>query len=710
MSARETAERNYRAVYGERPGRWHQVRIYFLMAVFWAAFAVVGVRLYFVHLDPAPELTRENAYHEGEVKLPISRGDLRDRNGIVLATDDRVPTLVADPSRVKNPERIAQILSRELGIPEEETHRNLRPTRDDGVARRFAYLARWVTHVAPEALELLVHEIDDEVNLRYEPMRYYPQQHLAAQALGFVNRVGDASEGLELKCDSWLRGVAGTRRARKDARETLLSSLTLEYQPPSGGHDVYLTIDANIQRKLENAIQARMEELNAPRGMGMLMDPKTGAILAFACLPSYDPNHYEESSKELRTPRALTHAVEPGSVFKIVTAAAVLEHGLVTPDTLIDCEGGSFNPYGHRINDVHKMGIVPFSLCFAESSNVAHIKVAALLGPERLEQWIQRFGFGQRATRELGGMESTGIFRPRNKWSRLSMGSLPMGQEISCTLPQLTRAFAVIANGGLLVEPYFVDRVIDRDGNTVHRGMPATPRRIISEKTAETMRDLCHQTVLHGTGSRASIELYRVGGKTGTAQRSPEGQRGYAARKYTSIFVGFAPVADPRIVGTIVVEEPDYGKHYGGYACGPVFKSVVGDALALMQVPEDPVVEEDGLPVNTLADADTATTPAPLEPAAADPVVLEPLDDLELIARELDGTEWVRGLPDFTGMTMRQARERLLELGIPWDPSGTGRVVQQRPEPGTPVTKVELCRLFFANSGTPVDDDTSQTL
>ena len=709
MSARKTAERKYHEVYGERPDRWQQVRIYFLMAGFWLAFAIVGVRLYFVHLDPAAELSREDPYHEGEVVLPVSRGDLLDHNGVVLATDDRVPTLVADPSRVQDPQRIARALNRELGIPEAETLRNLRPTRDDGAKRQFAYLARWITGVAPEALEMLVHEIDDAVSLRYEPMRYYPQQTLAAQVLGFVNRVGDASDGLELKCDQWLRGVAGTRRARKDAREMLLASLTLEYQPPSGGNDVYLTIDATMQKKLEEALRLRMVEVNAPRGMGMLMDPKTGAILAFACLPSYDPNHYEDSSEELRTPRALTHAFEPGSVFKIVTAAAALEHGLVTPTTEIDCENGSFNPYGHRINDVHRMGIVPFSLCFAESSNVAHVKVAALLGPERLDQWIRRFGFGQRATRELGGMETIGICRARTQWSRWSMSALPIGQEISCTLPQLTRAFAVIANGGLLVEPYFVDRVVDRDGNLVFRGQPSPPRRILSEETAAVMRDLCHLTVIHGTGTRASIDNYRVGGKTGTAQRSPEGQRGYAKKLYTAVFAGFAPVADPRIVGTIVLEEPEYGKHYGGFASAPVFKQVVGDALALMQVPEDPVIEEGEAPLNTLADADTATPPAPLEPEE-EPFVLESLDDLELIAREQDGTEWVRGLPDFTGMTMHQARERLLELGIPWDPSGAGRVIQQRPEPGTPVTKVDLCRLFFGHPGNLVENDTSRTL
>ncbi|MFP4501580.1 MAG: penicillin-binding protein [Candidatus Hydrogenedentota bacterium] len=706
MTDREHVERQHRQMYGNRPDDGQVLRIRILMTFFLLAFLAVCVRLYFVHLAPTPELLAEQRVHEGMVNLPIPRGKILDANGVVLATDDRAPTLWADPALVPDPAHVARVLSAHLGIPEDTLRTRLRKHTQDGTTRRFAYIERWITDLAPEVLESLIYELGPGVYLRYEPVRYYPQGELAAQVLGFTNRVGTASEGLEYKCDKWLHGVAGVRRARKDAQRNLLASMTLEYKPPQGGHNVVLTIDAAVQETLEHEIDAALERVNAPRGMGMIMDPHTGAILALAVRPSYDPNHYERADPGRRKCRALTDVFEPGSAFKLVVASAALEHGIVTPETEIDCEGGSFNPYGHRIKDVHKLDIATFTTCYAESSNIAHIKIGALLGPERLERWIRRFGFGQRTTRELGSIESPGLVWPRSRWSRLTMGSLPIGQEVGVTLPQLTRAFAVVANGGLLVQPHFVERVETRDGEVIHRTEPDPPQRIISPETAATMRHLNHQVVLHGTGTHANIPAYRAGGKTGTAQIAEPG-KGYVPKKYTAVFAGFAPIANPRVVAVIVIEEPEYGTHHGGRVCGPVFRDVVRNALVRMHVPEDPVPDEQD-PDTTLAmaqanaDADTVTEPLPNTIQQGDapedePVILDPLDDLELIEREQDGTEWVRGLPDFTGMTMREARARLLDLGIPWDPQGAGRVAQQRPAPGTPVTRVDVCRLFFAH-------------
>ena len=272
----------------------------------------------------------------------------------------------------------------------------------------------------------------------------------------------------------------------------------------------------------------------------------------------------------MRKNRALLDMFEPGSAFKIVTASAALEHGLIVPETLIDCEGGAFNPYGHRIRDFHKLGVEPFSKCFEESSNIAIIKVGAMLGKERLETWIRRFGFGDRTSPDFQ-FESPGMFRPLSEWSGLSMGALPMGQEIAVTIPQMARAFAVIANGGFLVEPYFVEQAATRDGRVTYRHEAPPPTRILSERTAATMRDLSYQVVRYGTGAPASIPEYRVGGKTGTAQMARKDGRGYDPDRYTTVFAGFAPVGNPRLVAIIVVQEPMIRLHYGGYVCGPVF-------------------------------------------------------------------------------------------------------------------------------------------
>jgi cell division protein FtsI/penicillin-binding protein 2 len=548
---------------------------------------------------------------------------------------------------------------------------------------------------------------------------------LAAHILGFVNRSGEASEGVELRFDSHLQSIPGVKRARKDGHRQLLDTLMLEYTPPTGGDDVYLTIDTAVQHKLEQALDARMIECNAPAAMGIVMDPYTGGILAMATRPAFDPNRYDEYPAELRKNRAALDMFEPGSVFKIVTASAALEHGLITPQTLINCEHGGFNPYGHRIRDFYALGVEPFSVCFEQSSNVAIIKVAAMLGSERLEDWILRFGFGKRTCPDLQ-FEATGLFRPRKEWSRLSMGSLPMGQEIAATMLQLAKAFAVVANGGYVVEPYFVEQAVDRMGKITYHRDNTSPERILSQETAETMRALCHQVVVHGTGKRASIDEYRVGGKTGTAQMKKIGGRGYDPDRYTTVFAGFAPVNNPRVVAVIVVQEPKIKLRYGGYVCGPVFQEVVRETLIRMDVPndpvdakdvpltkiasdvegvdhpavetvvspEDPVSSQNALPVH---DVDTLTPRVEIEQIeAALASVREPLDGLELVGAGVDGIERSGDMPDLTGLSKREARERLGALGIPWDPRGSGWVVAQDPAPGTPLSQVSLCAVEFS--------------
>ena len=343
-----------------------------------------------------------------------------------------------------------------------------------------------------------------------EPERIYPEGSLAAHVLGFVNREGEGGSGLELLYNDRLKCVPGRRRARKDIQGRLLRSRTIEYIPPTGGEDLYLTIDKNMQYALERELADVIERCNAEHAMGILMEPHSGAILALAYVPTFDPNRFNEYSPEVYVNRTVVDFFEPGSSFKIITAAAALEHGLITPDTLIDCEGGAFNPYGHRIKDFHALNVEPFTTCFAESSNIAIIKVAAMLGKERLAEWIARFGFGVRTGRDFQG-ESPGMVHPLKNWSRLSMGSLPMGHEIGVTMPQLARAYCAIANGGFLIEPYLVERAVSREGIVTYEHDASLRTRILSEQTAETMKMLCHQVVIHpeGTGRYANIPEYR---------------------------------------------------------------------------------------------------------------------------------------------------------------------------------------------------------
>src|SRR5690606_25297683 len=293
-----------------------------------------------------------------------------------------------------------------------------------------------------------------------------------------------------------------------------------------------------------------------------------------ATRPAFDPNLYYEYDAEDRKNRAVVDVFEPGSAFKIVVSAAALEQGLVTMDEPINCENGSYRPPGRRkpLRDVHRMGVEPFWNCFAQSSNIAMAKVALLLGEERMADWIGRFGFGQPTGLDLPG-ESSGIFAPLKRWSGASISALAIGQEISVTVPQLARAFSVIANGGLLVEPYLVEKAVSPEGELVYIHRQQEAPRLLSPLTAEQMKELCHLVVVakDGTGHRASIAEYRVGGKTGTAQIALPNGKGYGD-KYMSVFAGFAPVADPQICAVIAMADAVRPKHYGGYACAPVFR------------------------------------------------------------------------------------------------------------------------------------------
>ena len=664
-----------------------------------------------VHTSPDSRLTQEEMAHIGEVELRVPRGEIRDRQGELLAKDRVSSSIWADPREISDPGTTAALLSATFNVPEKELAERLEPRDTKGEIKKFVWVKRWLTDAEVALYDSLDPALARGLYLKEELVRFYPEGDLAAHVLGFVNREGAGCEGVEMAFDKNLRCVPGKRKMRVDARRRMLESLTLEYVEEEGGESVYLTLDKSTQRSLEQALDNAMAENKAPRAMGMIMDPKTGAIVALACRPAFNPNQFGDVPPELYKNRALVDVFEPGSAFKIVTFSAALERGVVNTGMMIDCENGSFNPYGHLIRDYHKLGVEPLTTCFAESSNIATIKIAALLGPEGMEQWMRRFGFGAKACEKAFAAESRGILRPRVEWSRLTMGALPIGQEVAVTMPQLARAFCVIANGGLLVEPYIVERIVDRDGAVTYQHQGGEPARVISEKTAATMRELCHLVVTHGTGAKANIPEYRVGGKTGTAQIAKPDGGGYYADKYTAIFAGFAPVGDPKLAGVIIVQEPQIELHFGGYICGPIFQEVVRDALIRMKCPLDPVAEYVESE-RALEDADAIDSPVELEGlvAAATPATVpdDPLDDLELVsvdpAESSDGPE----LRDLSGMTKRQVKEYIDLFGLRWDVQGAGRVVAQEPAPGTPLRDVTLCRLVFVSQ--PMKDTTNETV
>lgn len=697
----------------------HHLRIRIVQWGFLVAFLVLGGRLVQLQVDPNLQLTKQDLMRIGSREIPVSRGDVLDRYGRLLATERKAVSLAVNPSNVSDPGTISRKLAEALDLDVAFVHDRATQRDRDGKAMKFVWLKRWLDDEEAEAIQpMLDSALGDALIVQHEPLRFYPEGSLAAHVVGFANKEGVGGAGLELVYEKYLHGIAGKRVSRVDARRNFLAPLTLEYEPPRGGAHVETTIDTAVQYELEQRLDQAMRECKAPRAMGLVMNPNTGAVLAMAVRPAFDPNEYEEHTKDQWRNRAVTDVFEPGSAFKVVTAAGVLETGLLSMDDEIDCENGSFNPYGHRIRDTHPLGVVPFWYAFVNSSNVALVKAAARLGPDRLEEWIARFGFGAPTSKDFPG-ESWGLVHPLDDWSRLTMGSLPIGQEIAVTMPQLARAFSAIANGGSLVEPYLVSRVVSREGRVVYQHEPTPKERIFSEHTAKGLRQLCDLVVNHdeGTGRRAAIAEYRAGGKTGTGQIAKPDGTGYYRDKYTAVFAGFAPVSDPEICAVIVVSEPAIRNHYGGYVSGPVFKDVVRQALIQVNAPEEPVVRvAENLAEPTAdfpnksygaaGDADTVVARLDmtfLEPDLED--LSEPLDSLELVSGSEALADKGVSLPDFMGMTKRQARDAVAELGINWDPQGSGWVVEQEPAPGTPLGSVDLCRLVFSSGDNWKNDD-----
>lgn len=687
MAAPRRKTRQTGAQFGAAPDSMQRRRLLFLRLVFLCVFSAIFWRLAVLQLGPNEDFSQNDLAHIGSAPIKQPRGNIYDRHGQMLATDGEQPALCADPKQIDDPERLASEISQRLGLPYDATLARLR--RDT----RFVYIAKDLAPVDLETLGDVKAWSGGGLWLNAEPARTYAQENMAAQVLGFVNKEHIGGAGLEAQFDAFLRSTPGKHTANKDARGVLVASSKEDYVAPEGGGDMRLTLDTVIQHSLEDAIDRRLEEVDATRGMGIVMDPDTGAILALATRPAFDPNRFWEYPPESWKNNAITDVFEPGSVFKIVAAAAALEHGLITPETEIDCENGQYYIGRRRIRDVHKLDIEPFSMCFAESSNIAIVKVADMLGPQRFHDWIRAFGFGERACPDLP-QESVGIFRPLDKWSGYSMGSLPMGQEISVTMTQLARAFSIIANGGMMVQPHVVESIVDQEGHVVYAHEPGPEKRVISEETARTMQALCHMVVTQGTGSKASIDSYRVGGKTGTAQVARKDGRGYEEDKYTAVFAGFAPVNDPKLVSVIVVQEPHIRLHYGGHVCGPIFKEVVQTSLRYMHVPRDPVVgtivaREDEIEADA-AHLDDELLEAFLDDDdwMASVEALEPLPPAEDAA-------WGPGMPSVLGMSRVEAMEELARQGLRWDMQGSGWVAEQDPRPGASLDGVEVCRLVL---------------
>lgn len=537
-----------------------------LAALGYAALAARAVQLHAV--DAEWLKARAAAQHDRTLRLAALRGEVRDRNGQLLAVSADVQSVAASPRRMPDRRAAAVALSRALGIPRRELEQRLSGDRG------FVWVKRWVT---PEEARRVTRAALPGVTLHPERKRFYPHRELASAYLGFAGHDGTGLAGIELGFDSALRGAPAAVPAARDAHgQTLLG---WEPDPAARlGARLVLALDARLQHYAEQALDRALERTRARQATLVALDPNTGDLLALAERPASDPNLFWEQPTSAFRSHAFVDLFEPGSTLKPFVVALALERGAVTPDETFDCENGSWRVRDRTIRDYRPHGVLSVRDIVRVSSNIGTAKVANRIGSVAIVDGLRRFGFGERTGSGFPG-EAPGVLRSIREQQAVERANLSFGQGISVTAVQLAAASAVFANGGVRVQPRLA-LALER-GNGRYEWPVQIGERIVSERTALVVRDMLREAVVHGSGQAAGLPNVAVAGKTGTAQKVIDGV--YSDDRYVAAFVGMVPAEDPRLVIAVVLDEPK-SFHTGGVVAAPVFREVAGWAVEQLGV------------------------------------------------------------------------------------------------------------------------------
>jgi cell division protein FtsI (penicillin-binding protein 3) len=697
-------------------------RLYLLATILSLCFAAISARLISLQVVHYADFTQKAArQQQRSIEASPVRGIIYDRNGNDLAMSVNVDSVFAVPSEISDPRTASGILGKVLKIDPVEIENRIR------ASRAFAWVARKVdadTGARIRALNL------KGIYFQKESKRFYPKRELAAQVLGYVGLDDEGLGGVEHEFDHRLKGKPGTMLISMDAKQRWFGRVEKD---PDPGENIVLTIDEKIQYIAERELEQALADTHAEAGTIIVENPHTGAVLALANRPTFNPNNLSSTRAQALKDRAVTDIYEPGSTFKIVTLSAALEERLTTPDETIDCQMGSIVVNGLRIHDHHAYGALTVRQILEHSSDVGAIKLALRLGQERFDRYIRAFGFGSQTGIELPA-ETRGLTKPVNRWSKVSIGAISMGQEIGVSPVQLVSMVNSIANDGV----YVPLRIIM--GTTAPRSTPqlvdfhpAPGRRVISAMTAAQMKQIMEGVVLRGTGTRAILNGYSSAGKTGTAQKIDPATGTYSRSKYIASFTGFAPVNNPALTVLVVLDSP-VGEHEGGQVAAPVFARVAQKVLAYWNVPHDREVEDpkrfllrakgsardvaEGSSDHIFAEAKQVPEPQPAVDVKPEAAASKPSGDAPRcstsagvpnarfasrgggtpcagvqalpspVSRPQNGTivlDVAGGIevPDFSGKSLRAALEQAEQEGIELDANGSGVAQSQYPPPGS---------------------------
>ncbi len=651
------------------------------LAFFVFAFLGVGSRAAYLQVIDAGRLdalAKNEIY--GTIEILPKRGDIFDRSGGKLAASLNVQSVYAQPKEIKDVLSVSSGLARILTLNQSEVLERLRS------GKSFVWIKR---KIAPTEEAALREAKLPGIGFLPETKRVYPRFTLAAHVLGFVGLDGGGLEGLELKYDSWLRGRKLTEQVVLDARKRVIDQRESRNGDNSlEGASLVLTLDEYIQYVVEKELAKVRAEQEAKAAMAIVADPRTGRILAMSVQPTFNPNIFSEYETAVLRNKTVTDCFEPGSTMKVFTASMVLENHAARPTDMYFCENGAFRLGRHTIHDTHKYGWLSLQKIIQVSSNIGALKIGQQLDADVFFDGLKKFGFGRQLGIDLPG-ESPGILRNGASWSMTDKAVISFGQGISVSPLQVMMGISAIANGGLLMKPYLVDRIVSPDGKVLRQTEPQVLDRAISKETAAQMASILQLVVLEGgTGTQAAIEGFAVAGKTGTAQKVNPGTRGYAKSKYVSSFAGFLPADNPQLAVLVMVDEPKK-RSYGGLVAAPVFKTICEQTIPYLGIrPTEVFLAQKHLERALQEVKDDLKKPAPSAgPSSAEAAEVEAISDDE-----------EETMPNLVGMDLRTALSSLDELGLDVQIEGSGYVVRQQPQAGQSLTKIEKCRLWLSQS------------
>jgi len=603
---------------------------------------------------------------ERTLNLFPRRGPILDREGRPLAVSVDAESLYAVPQDVADPRTTAAALARALSL-DSAGRREVQAK----LQRKSAFV--WIERKLDPLTARRVRELSLEgIGFVAEHRRYYPQRELAAHVLGYVGVDNTGMGGIEYGLESHIRGRAAKVVVHTDARRRPVAQTE---RPSTDGATVVLALDEAIQYVAERELERAVAETQAASGMVIVVEPFSGEILALAGRPTFNPNRYNAYPSSRWRNRAVSDVFEPGSIFKIVTAAAAIQENVVSPGEVLDCGNGRIEISGTVINDHAVFDRLTFAQAVTRSSDIGMIRVAQRLGRDNFARYVRDFGFGAPTGVDLPG-ESAGLFRPTPRWSALSLPSLSFGQEIGVTGLQIAMAAAAIANGGYLMKPIVVKRIEDADGRVVRETKPLVVRRVLQPETVDTLTDILRAVVREGTGQAAAVAGFVVAGKTGTAQKVDASGR-YSMVDHVASFVGWAPAARPALVVLASLDTPRGAKNQGGDVAAPLFARVAEGALRVLAVPPD----DPGRVLRAVTSAPEAVVPAAYRPQAPPrPAVLPPDDEPDL-------------MPDLRGRSAREAAIAAARRGLVVELRGSGHVIVQSPEPGAEIEPGNTCVL-----------------